>query len=222
MTLARRDVWVFDLDNTLYPADHTIYHAIGDRMTAYIARHVGVDAAEALRLRELYFDAYGATVAGLVRHHGVDAADFLEFVHDTPLDGVEPDPALAPLIAALPGRRIVFTNGASGYAARILARLGLAPLFERAVALDDVGLVPKPERRAFEALISLCGFDPARAVMIEDHARNLQPAHALGFATVLVGPEAQTAPWIDYAAPDVATFLQGHDPHQIDRPARTP
>ena len=33
--------WVFDLDNTLYPAP-TLYDAIGERMTAYIARAVGV------------------------------------------------------------------------------------------------------------------------------------------------------------------------------------
>ena len=43
--------WVFDLDNTLYPAP-TLYDAIGERMTAYIARAIGVEANTALELRE--------------------------------------------------------------------------------------------------------------------------------------------------------------------------
>ena len=213
--LTGRDVWVFDLDNTLYPADHTIFAAIGERMTGYIARHLGIDHDAALTLRERYLDTYGATVIGLVRNHGVDATDFLAEVHDVAVDGVSPDPDLAALIAALPGRRLVFTNGARDYAHRIIARLGLNDAFERIVALEDVDLAPKPEPRAFERLIALCGFDPRRAVMFEDHARNLEPAAALGFATVLVGAGGG-APYVDFATPRLHPFLRTLAAPRID------
>lgn len=206
-SLAGRDVWVFDLDNTLYPAEHEVFDAIGDRMTAYIARHVGLDTAEALALRERYFDTYGATVVGLVRHHDVDAADFMHEVHDVPLDSVDPDPELAGLIGRLPGRRIVFTNGGREYARRILARLGIDGAFDTVFALEDSGLTPKPQRGAFESLIAKCMFNPAHAVMFEDHLRNLEPAAELGFATVLIGPSAPPAPFVDHAAPRLHAFL---------------
>jgi len=212
-----RDVWVFDLDNTLYPAESTIYDSIGARMTAYIARHVGLSHEAALTLRERYFHQYGATVVGLVRHHGVDLADFVEDVHDVPVDQVSPEPELRDLIAALPGRRFVFTNGGRDYAGRILRRLGITGLFERVVSLEDVGLHPKPAPAAFRKMMELGGFDSARAVMFEDHLLNLETAHALGFVTVLVGPDAQPGGHVDFAAPDLVTFLRTHDAARIDR-----
>jgi putative hydrolase of the HAD superfamily len=189
--LGGRAAGVFDLDNTLYPASLTVYDAIGERMTAYIARLTGLDAPAALKLRERYFLTYGATVVGLARHHGCDADDFMRDVHDVDLSEIAADPDLARLLAALPARLFVFTNGAHAYARRVLERLGIAHLFERVVALEDIDFVPKPDARAFDLMISHARIDPERAVMVEDHARNLAPAAALGFATVLVGREAE-------------------------------
>ena len=220
--LAARDVWVFDLDNTLYPADHTIFDTIGDRMTAYIARHVGLSHDAALALRERYHAAYGATAIGMVQNHGVDAEDFLFDVHDTSLESVAPDPELAALIGALPGRRIVFTNGARDYAHRILAQLGLGGVFERIVALEDVGLIPKPELVAFERFVALCDIDPRRAVMIEDHARNLQAPAAMGFATVLIGTDVAPAPYVHTAAPSLHAFLRAIVAPRIDQTGVSP
>ncbi|MBI3440132.1 MAG: pyrimidine 5'-nucleotidase, partial [Proteobacteria bacterium] len=79
--LASIEAWVFDLDNTLYSTP-LLYEAVGGRMTAYIARALGVSDDEARILRERYFDEYGATVVGLSRHHAMDAHDFLAHVHD--------------------------------------------------------------------------------------------------------------------------------------------
>ncbi len=220
--LSARDVWVFDLDNTLYPANHTVFDTIGDRMTAYIARHLGVSPEDALAVRERYHDAYGATVIGLVENHGVDAADFLVYVHDAFLGDVAADPELAALIGALPGRRIVFTNGARSYAHRIIAQLGLEGVFERIVALEDVGLIPKPELTAFERLVALCDIDPRRAVMIEDHARNLQAPAAMGFATVLIGTDAPPTPYVQFATQSLHGFLRALVPPRIDQVGVSP
>lgn len=207
--LAHVREWVFDLDNTLYPAP-TLYHAIGDRMTAYIARAVCVDASEALALRELYFDRYGATVVGLARHHGVDARDFLAHVHDVDHSVLAPDPELAALISALPGRKFVFTNGGGGHGQRVLARLGLEHAFERVFDIEAAGLAAKPQPPAYQRLIKACAITPSRALLIEDSPRNLAPAHALGFATALVGA-GRTAPqplYVHHWAQDVKTLLR--------------
>ncbi len=203
--------FVFDLDNTLYPVS-TIYDEIGDRMTAYIARALRVDADEALVVRERYFHAYGATVTGLARHHGVDAHDFMADVHDVDYSVLRPDPELAALLAQLPGRRIVFTNGGGGHGQRALERLGLTDLFEHVFDLEDMGFAPKPELAAYERLIAACAIEPAHAVFVEDTLKNLEPAHGLGFSTVLVGPvhpEPNPA-YVDARFVDAKAFLRAY------------
>ena len=210
MSLARAvEAWVFDLDNTLYPA-RDLYDEIGERMTAYIARALAVPAAEALRLREHYFHQYGATIVGLVRHHGVDAADFLRDVHEADHSVLVVDDELRTLIERLPGRRIVFTNGGGGHPERVLESLGLGGCFDTIFDIEAAGLAPKPQRESYERLIGACRIDPRGALLIEDTLRNLEPAHAMGFATALVGdihPDPRPA-YVDHWAPDLKDFLR--------------
>ncbi len=212
MTPGALEAWVFDLDNTLYPAP-ALYDAIGARMTAFIADVLDVDAAAAQDLRDRYFHEDGATVAGLARRHGVDAHAFLEYVHDVDYGVLSPDPELAALIAALPGRKLVFTNGSAGHGDKALKRLGLAGLFEQVFDIEAAGLIPKPQVGAYTRLMEACAIDPQRAVLIEDTMRNLEPAHALGFATGLVGP-VHPEPRPDYVhrwARDLKALLRGWD-----------
>lgn len=210
MSLARIKVWVFDLDNTLYPAP-LLYDEIGERMTAYIARTLGIETEAALELRERYFHEYGATIVGLVRHHAFDAADFLRDVHTADHSVLMIDPELRALIDALPGRRIIHTNGGGGHAQRVLASLGLADLFDIVFDIESAALTPKPQRESYERLVQSCDFDPRHAVLIEDSLRNLPPAHALGFTTALIGadiPEPRPA-YVDHWAHDLKALLRG-------------
>jgi putative hydrolase of the HAD superfamily len=209
------EAWVFDLDNTLYPATSSLYDAIGERMTAYIARAAQVDEVEALRLREHYFDEYGATVVGLAKHHGVEASDFLAHVHDLDhADALTPDAELKALIGRLPGRRIVFTNGGGGHGQRVLEALELSPLFEHLFDIEAAALTPKPQHGAYEKLVAATGIAPQRSVFIEDTLRNLEPAYGLGFFTVLIGPASPSpaadpkATYVDHWAHDLKVFLR--------------
>jgi putative hydrolase of the HAD superfamily len=119
---------------------------------------------------------------------------------------LDPDPELGALIERLPGRRIVFTNGGGGHGQRALAQLAVAHCFELVFDIEAAGLAPKPQQEAYRRLIAACGVDPSRSVLIEDSARNLEPALALGFTTVLVGGDHGAH--ADYATPDVKTFLR--------------
>jgi putative hydrolase of the HAD superfamily len=207
---AKIDEWVFDLDNTLYPAEATLYDAIGRRMTAYVSRVTGLDAVKAEALQERYFLEYGATVVGLVRHHEVDPEHFLADVHDVGEGLVAPDPELNALIAALPGRKFVFTNGGGGHAERILDQLGLAAAFDDVVDIVAGGLQPKPQIEAYRRLIARCDLKPERTAFIEDTLRNLIPAAELGFITVLIGPvHPDPLPdYVHYAAHDLKALLR--------------
>lgn len=209
MSFAGIRTWVFDLDNTLYPA-RALYDEIGERMTRYIMRKTGLDSAGALEIRERYFHQYGATVVGLSRHHGIDARDFLLDVHEADHSVLEPDAELRALIAALPGRRIIFTNGGGGHAQRVLESLNLDSLFEAVFDIEDAQLTPKPQRGCYQALLERFDIDASETILVEDTLRNLEPAHELGFTTALVGavhPEPLPA-YVDHHAADVKALLR--------------
>ncbi len=131
------DTWIFDLDNTLYPLETGFMRLIEERMTDYFERFSGLPRDEARALQKRYYKAYGTSLAGLIAEHDIDAHAFLAEVHDVPLDSLSPDPALRGALARLPGRRLVFTNGSSAHARRVLAHL----------ALDDRSRASSPSRR---------------------------------------------------------------------------
>jgi len=199
--------WVFDLDNTLYPPAARLFDQIEVRMTDWVMRELSVDRAEADRLRRHYWQSYGTTLAGLMREHGVDPAPYLNDVHDISLDSLVADAVLARRIAALPGRRIVYTNGCAPYAHRVLDARGLSGLFDAVYGVEHAGFRPKPDRDAFETVFAADGLDPARAAMFEDDPRNLAVPHAMGMRTVHVAPQATAAAHIHHHTDDLSGFL---------------
>ena len=139
--------------------------------------------------------------------HEIDPGPYLTDVHDISLDHLTVDAALARRIAALPGRRIVYTNGCAPYAERVLAARGLSGLFDAVYGVEHAGFRPKPDRAAFETVFAADGLDPARAAMFEDDARNLAAPHALGMRTVHLAEAPVPAPHIHHHAEDLSEFL---------------
>ncbi|MEX2520852.1 MAG: pyrimidine 5'-nucleotidase [Paracoccaceae bacterium] len=199
--------WVFDLDNTLYSPSARLFDQIEARMTSYVMRLVGVDAAEASRLRKEYWRSYGTTLAGLMRVHGADPAPYLDDVHEIDLSALSPDPALAAAIAALPGRKIVYTNGSRGHADRVMAARGLAEVFDARYGVEDAGFAPKPERGAFQAVFALDRLEPNGAAMVEDDLRNLAAPRAMGMKTLWVTESLEPGEHADAATDDLTGFL---------------
>ncbi|GGO26294.1 pyrimidine 5'-nucleotidase [Gemmobacter aquaticus] len=199
--------WVFDLDNTLYPPSARLFDQIEQRMTQYVMRELGVPNTEADRLRQHYWQLYGTTLAGLMAEHSVDPHAYLHEVHDIDFGVLSPDATLAARISALPGRRIVYTNGSAPYAEKVLAARGLGETFDAIYGVEHAGFRPKPDRAAFETVFAVDGLDPTRAAMFEDDPRNLAAPHEMGLRTVHVAPEAAPAPYIHHHTDDLSGFL---------------
>jgi len=205
--------WIFDLDNTLYPSSADLFGLIDARMGAYIGGLLGVDPVAARKVQKDYFRAHGTTLAGLMADHQVDPHEFLDFVHDVPLDRIAPDPRVVDGIARLPGRRIVFTNGDARYAARVLDRLGLGDLFETIYDIHRLDYRPKPHAEGYAQMCATLGIAAPESLFVEDMARNLLPAKALGMTTVWVnngselGDADRRADLIDFEVADLGDWL---------------
>ena len=181
------EAWVFDLDNTLYPAECNLFAQIDRRMGEFIADRFGMPLAEAQSLREAYYYEHGTTLAGLVRLHDVAPDDFLDYVHDIDLSAVRPSPELAASLAALPGRKFIFTNGSRKHAEAVVERLGIGAQFAGIFDIHALGYIhPKPMREAYERFIGAYAVAPRAAAMFDDLPHNLETAHAIGMTTILV------------------------------------
>lgn len=218
MSFASVSTWIFDLDNTLYDPSIRLFDQIERRMTAYVMRELGVDQASADHLRYHYWQTHGTTLAGLMRDHGIAPVPFLHEVHDIDFTVLKPVPALHAAITALPGRKIVHTNGDKLYASRVLSHLGL-DMFEAIYGVEEVDFQPKPDARAYAAVMKAQGFDPNHAAMFEDDPRNLAVPHSLGMRTVLVGsgaaapnglpPDGPLGAHVQHQTCDLVAFLNG-------------
>jgi putative hydrolase of the HAD superfamily len=199
--------WVFDLDNTLYPPSMRLFDQIEVKMTEWVMQTLNMGHAQANRLRGDYWRQYGTTLAGLMAEHQIDPWSFLNHVHDLDFSAVTPEPALTEAIARLPGRRIVYTNADTIYAARVLEARGMGDLFDAVYGVEHAGFRPKPEAVAFQTVFDAEGLDPATSAMFEDDPRNLAVPHAMGLRTVLVAPTPTPALHIQYHTDDLAAFL---------------
>ena len=215
------DTWVFDLDNTLYPASHDLWGQIDARMRDYISGLLGLSLEDAFKLQKDYYRRYGTSLRGLMIEHGIEPDAFLDHVHDVDLSRLEPSPRLAAAIESLPGKKLVYTNGSERHARNVLTQLGMDQHFAAVHDIVAAEFHPKPTPEAYGRFLDAYGVDPGRAAMFEDLARNLEVPHRLGMVTILVVPpgeqvaareawefEGREDAYVDFVTEDLAGFLE--------------
>ena len=198
MNIAPR-VWLFDLDNTLHNATPHIFPHINRSMRQYIERHLGVDAQEANRIRQGYWERYGATLLGMIRHHAIDPHHFLRETHRFP-DLARMIVFEKPLLHALrrlPGRKIVFSNAPRHYTAAVLDITGLDRHFDAVYTVESLRFRPKPMPEGFRALLRAERLNARDCIMVEDSLPNLVTAKKLGMKTVWINPGRRRSPCVD-------------------------
>ncbi len=197
MVETNMDVLLFDLDNTLYPAEKQLFNLIDVRINRYMTEIVGIPAPQVDALRREYWRLYGVTLQGLIRHHAVDPEDYLHYVHDIDVTSrLTPDLPLREVLNKLPQRKAVFTNGSVCHADRVLSALGIEDMFEKIYDIRVAAYQPKPYPEPYHAVLEEMDARADQCIMIEDSRDNLQTAKNLGMGTILVG-DGQKPDFVD-------------------------
>jgi putative hydrolase of the HAD superfamily len=193
--MAKEPLFIFDLDNTLYPPEVTLWRIVDARIERYVQERLGVDAETARRIRKEFLREFGTTLRGLMHHHDVPPGEYLDYVHDVPIpEIVPPRPELHRMLSSLPGRRVVFTNGSDSYARRVLSALGVSDLMEEVYGIEFMEYIAKPSPYPYAKLLQATGVRAEASLFCEDVRENLLPARDLGMFTVWVGGREDTSP----------------------------
>lgn len=223
--LSHIETWIFDLDNTLYPANAEFFSQIVTKMTDFVSRYLALQTPDAYHLQKQYLSDYGTTLSGLMSVHGMDPAEFLDYVHDVDHTLLTPNPNLRTALSALPGRRLIHTNGSKAHAQKVATKLEIFDLFHGHFGVEDGDFIPKPKREPYDIFAQVFDVDPSRAIFFEDNLRNLEVPKAMGMTTVLIVTDSDmshephdarpagrtdTADYVDYVTDDLAGWLAEH------------
>ncbi|MFF0265667.1 pyrimidine 5'-nucleotidase [Kribbella sp. NPDC004536] len=210
--LADIDTWVLDLDNTLYPSGSALAAQLTHGILSTLADHYGTDVAGARRIQSELVAAYGTSLRGAMVTGTIDPHDFLGFERRIDYSVIAPDPALGAALAALPGRRYVYTNGSAYHAEQVLGRLGLADRIDGVFDILAGELIPKPYAESLDAFVGRFGVDPARAAMFDDLEVNLALPHERGMTTVWVsdGPPYERLAERRWRTADLPEFIRAN------------
>ncbi|GAB2901027.1 pyrimidine 5'-nucleotidase [Uliginosibacterium flavum] len=197
--MSTHPVWLFDLDNTLHNAGVHIFPHINRAMTAYLAEHLQLSLEAASTLRWQYWTRYGATLRGMVSNHGTCPRHFLHHTHqfENLASMLVFDRALLAHLRQLPGRKVIFSNAPRQYVDAILRLTGLDKIMDESFAVEDLGFHPKPQIRAYRAVLKKLKVPAHRCIMVEDTAINLRPAKQLGMRTIWIYRAVKKPLWVD-------------------------
>ena len=207
------ETWVFDLDNTLYPASSNLFDQVDKNITHFIMQALDLDWDGAYKKQKSFFREFGTTMSGMMAQHGTKPEEYLEFVHNIDLSPLDDAPDLNNVLSELPGRKVIFTNGSRDHANNVTGKLGITHHFDGIFDIIDCNYVPKPDHSVYEKMIATFGINPKTAIMVEDMARNLVPAAALGMTTVWVetdsgwGKDEAAEEHIDHKIDDLSKWL---------------
>ncbi|MBI1801330.1 MAG: pyrimidine 5'-nucleotidase [Chloroflexi bacterium] len=209
---------LFDVDETLYPHTSPLWPLLRGRILQYMVERVGMSPPDAEALRAEYLKKYGTTTRGLYLHNAIDMADYLDYVHDVPINTLlVNDPELNEVLSQLPFAKCLFTNATRRHALNVAASLGISQHFSRTFSLEDFDYISKPEARPYQVVLDSLGARGGDCVLIEDSVANIATGKQFGMTTILVdGDLPPSAGVVDF------TVRRVHDILDVVRRLPTP
>ena len=179
-----KNIWLFDLDNTLYDPNSGIFCQIDQRMKKFISIKLKISENEAFKIQKQFYKKYGTTLYGLMKNHKINPQEFLDFVHDINFKNLKKSKKLKNMINCLPGQKIIYTNGDYNYATKILNSLGILETISDIFDIKKANYFPKPMKTSINKLIREYNFDTKKIVYFDDLDKNLKSANLRGITTI--------------------------------------
>jgi putative hydrolase of the HAD superfamily len=182
-----------DLDNTLYPKSSGLMDAIGERITIYMRTRLGLEEPEIFSIRDYSLQKYGSTVIGLKERFDIDEYEYMDYVHDVPLENhLKKDLRLNTLLESYPQRKIIFTNADRKHVDRILEYLGVRSFFEDVIDIQAMMPHLKPHEKAFTKALEIAQLPSwDNCVFIDDHPSNIGQARKMGINSILIDEKSK-------------------------------
>ena len=202
------EVIFIDLDETLYPKSNGLWQCISHRINQFLVERLNMPLEAAHELRQSYLESYGTTLNGLLQNHDIDPLDYLDFVHEIPIESmIKPDPSLRQILNQVTPARFIFTNASQQHAERVLNHLNILDLFKGIIDIITLGYANKPLPESYQKALTIAGNPrPEKCMIIDDRIANLIPAKDFGMTTVLVGNGQAKA--VDYYLPTIHKILE--------------
>ena len=176
------------MDNTLYPASSDMDKGITRRMLECVADFFHCDMEKATQLRAERIVHYSTTLEWLRAEGMSDIEGFLAHVHpDNEADELLPQPKLRDFLISLNMPMSILTNAPHEHADRVLAKLGVADLFDAVTDIRDAGFNGKPYPDAFLAALRKSGTSLEETLFLDDMQKYTDGWVALGGTAVLIG-----------------------------------
>ncbi len=179
---------LFDLDNTLYPRERGVFDLINERISLFVSDLTGKCLDDVRLMRKDYVGRYGTTLGGLMRHFDVPPEEFLDFVHDVPVEGMlGPNGDLREFISRITLPKVIFTNATALHAERVLAAMNMRGVFDGICDLRKTGYLGKPHPEAYRAAAGEAGSTMGRTILVDDLEANVRGASSVGMVAIKVG-----------------------------------
>lgn len=206
------DLWVFDLDHTLYPKKNCPWHDVAvNKFRHYLGDVHGIPFEVAETKDKAFFEKYGYYLEGWMQElPDFDIDHWWAQADSVDISGIPVCKLTQERLAKLPGKKVIFTNAHKAHADRFLKHLGLENHFDEihSINLEEIqNKHYKPNPHTYELIMKRMGVSPEKCVMFEDALPNLKTAHSLGMRTVLLNNDVDMTAE-DYVHVQCDTFTQ--------------
>lgn len=208
MTFQHIENWIFDLDDTLYPPSSGYVPQMYGVIIDYLKKKNDLSDADFEDLRKHFSTKYKRDwLEGFVTELDFDMQEWIDAVMTLDHTKVPVCELTQGLLAKLPGRKFVLTNGPRAHAERLLHHLNLFGHFEEVNAICQRDGKGKSVGSVMADFAAARDLDPKTCCMVEDQVYNLISPHELGMTTVLVyGDSAEES--VHHCFKDLISFLE--------------
>ena len=201
--------WIFDLDNTLHDAQKKIFPVVNKKINSFISRELNISVQKADKLRQNYWDKYGATLEGLIKHHKINPNKFLEETHKiiNIHELVIPMTDVKKVLSSISEKKILYTNAPINYTNKILKICQIEKFFDGIFSIEDSKFIAKPS--IFSMELFLKKYKIKEGYFVDDVKENLKTAHEFGLSTIWLTNQKESPKFIDRKISQLKDLIAG-------------